>query len=417
MPAAIRRSGADVLISVGNFALRKSPVPQILLSRNSLYTSADFLRDLRQRREYGLWLDTRIKGSLARRSIHWADRTVAPTEAFAQELRQWTGRDVVAIHHGFDHEAFFRDQTPLPADIRQKLDRETEKDTLRLLYVSHYNYYRNFETLFRALPLMRERLGGRKLKLFLTCRLRSRRQSRKLPRRGCFRPGHAAWDRGQRGGVGNRSVFLAAPGISRLQHLRDARLCRIICAPAGRSHGQRVADRSRPISRCIARSAEMPQFTSRAFLPKSWPRESARLRPRTRWQSSFRIVDRSGRAPFPGTNTWMSCWIWRQIFLLQLILLDNEKRDAAISRAEVECASSALQGSLFPSDCPGNVAELLAEKAASCRAVTQRTSPRPSSGMRPQISPRLRQHRRQPDAEDRHLARRALRPALRERFR
>jgi glycosyltransferase involved in cell wall biosynthesis len=173
LPSVIRQSGADVLLSVGNFALRRSPVPQILLSRNSLYTSTDFLRDLHQRREYGLWLDTRVKGNLARHSIHWADRTVAPTEAFAQELSQWTGREVVAIHHGFDHEAFFRDQTLLPEDIRQKLDRETEKDTLRLLYVSHYNYYRNFETLFRALPLICERLGGRKVRLFLTCRLRS----------------------------------------------------------------------------------------------------------------------------------------------------------------------------------------------------------------------------------------------------
>ena len=167
----IQQSGADLLVSVGNFALRKSPVPQILLSRNSLYTSIDFLRDVRRRGEYGLWLDTRIKGSLARRSIAWADSTVAPTEAFAQELQQWTGHNVVAIHHGFDPEAFFRDETSLAADIRQKL--EFDQDALRLLYVSHYNYYRNFETLLRALPGLRERLGGRKLRLFLTCRLRS----------------------------------------------------------------------------------------------------------------------------------------------------------------------------------------------------------------------------------------------------
>ncbi len=53
LPAAIRQSGAEVLVSAGNFALRNSPVPQILLSRNSLYTSADFLRDLRRRGEYG----------------------------------------------------------------------------------------------------------------------------------------------------------------------------------------------------------------------------------------------------------------------------------------------------------------------------------------------------------------------------
>jgi glycosyltransferase involved in cell wall biosynthesis len=170
LPELIRQSGADLLISAGNFALRKSPVPQILLSRNSLYTSPDFSRDLRRRREYGLWFDTRIKSSLARRSIGWAHCTVAPTEAFAHELRHWTGRAVGVIHHGFGHEAFFHNQAPLAADVREKL--ELEKDAVRLLYVSRYNYYRNFETLLRALPLLRQRLGGRKVKLFLTCRLR-----------------------------------------------------------------------------------------------------------------------------------------------------------------------------------------------------------------------------------------------------
>jgi glycosyltransferase involved in cell wall biosynthesis len=171
LPALIKKSGADVLVSTGNFALCRSPVPQILLSRNSLYTSDDFFHDLCHRREYGLWLDTRIKGAVARRSVHWADCTVAPTEAFAQELHRWTGHKVAAIHHGFDRKAFFGDQTRLDVPVQQQL--ESEKDALRLLYVSHYNYYRNFETLFRALPLLRGRLGRRKLKLFLTCRLRA----------------------------------------------------------------------------------------------------------------------------------------------------------------------------------------------------------------------------------------------------
>ena len=192
LAALVRQSGADVLVSAGNFALRKSPVPQILLSRNSLYTSADFSQDVRRRREFGLWVDTRIKGTLARRSIRWADRTVAPTEAFAQELWRWTGRPVMAIHHGFDREMFFRDCRPLDERLRHRLESGLEfnprsnnlgsdnnvepnnnDDALRLLYVSHYNYYRNFETLFRALPLVSQRLGNRKVKLFLTCRLRS----------------------------------------------------------------------------------------------------------------------------------------------------------------------------------------------------------------------------------------------------
>ncbi len=169
LPEYIRNSGADVLISAGNFALRKSPVPQILLSGNSLYTSADFDRDLWQRREFGMLLDNRIKSVFARKSVHWADRTVAPTKAFADELKRWTGNEVRAIHHGFDHELFFRDPSPLTGDVqRQFLDAD---DSLKLLFVSHYNYYRNFETLFRAMPLITKKLKPRKVRLFLTCKL------------------------------------------------------------------------------------------------------------------------------------------------------------------------------------------------------------------------------------------------------
>jgi glycosyltransferase involved in cell wall biosynthesis len=172
LPRLVRECGADVLISAGNFALRKSPVPQILLSGNSLYTSEDFARDLHSRGEYRLRLDTYLKGLVARRSIYWADCTVAPTQAFAEDLRRWTGAPVTAIHQGFDEEAFFRSSDQLSHDLQQKL--ASGKDSLRLLLVSYYNYYRNFETLIRAIPILRERLGGRSVKLFLTCRLNSK---------------------------------------------------------------------------------------------------------------------------------------------------------------------------------------------------------------------------------------------------
>jgi glycosyltransferase involved in cell wall biosynthesis len=171
LKSLLRESRADVLISTGNFALRHSPVPQILLSGNSLYVSGDFYRDLRKRRAYSLWLNTRLRGYYARRSIHWADRTVAPSEAFAEQLRMWTGRKIECIHHGFDPDIFFDDATPLPEDIQNQLN--TAPDTLRLLFVSHYNYYRSFETLFQAVPLLVQRLAPRKLKLYLTCKLRS----------------------------------------------------------------------------------------------------------------------------------------------------------------------------------------------------------------------------------------------------
>jgi glycosyltransferase involved in cell wall biosynthesis len=170
VPRIIRRAGVDVLLSPGNFAIFRSPVPQILLSGNSLYVSPDFVRDLRQRRECKMWLDNAIKAKFARWSISAADSTIAPTAAFATDLRNWTGKDVLAIHHGFDHETFFSNQTPLPQPIQAKL--AATEGSLRLLLVSHYNYYRNFETLFRAVAIVKNDLRPRSIRLLLTCTLK-----------------------------------------------------------------------------------------------------------------------------------------------------------------------------------------------------------------------------------------------------
>ena len=170
LAAAIRNSGAEVLLSAGNVALRRSPVPQILLSRNSLYTSADFYRDLVSRHAYRSWFDARLRGVIARRSIAWADATVAPSKAFAAELRDWTGNPhIVAIHHGFDQKRFASDANPLANAVAEKL--KSAEAALKLLFVSHYNYYRNFETLIRSLPLLRKLLPHRSVNLLLTCRL------------------------------------------------------------------------------------------------------------------------------------------------------------------------------------------------------------------------------------------------------
>lgn len=201
MPRVIRRCGADVLLSTGNFALRNSPVPQILLSRNSIYTSGDFYRDLLARGEYRTWADTRIRAILAKRSIVWANCTVAPTEAFAAELRSWTGRAIRTIPHGFDREAFFSDSSPLAAEVEGKL-RPVDGE-LRLLFVSHYNYYRNFETLIRALPLLRQRLPNRSVKLLLTCKLSAGENP------GEYRP-HAAAKLVEEVGVGEMVAELGA---------------------------------------------------------------------------------------------------------------------------------------------------------------------------------------------------------------
>jgi len=184
LPGLIRKSGAGVLLSTGNFALRKSPVPQILLSRNSIYTSPDFYRDLRRRHEYRLLLDTYVRAFLAKKSISWAGETVAPSQAFAEELQRWTSRPVVAVHHGFDWEAFTRDPRPLPPSVQAKL--LSAEGSLKLLFVSHYNYYRNFETLIRALPILRDQMAPQSVKVLLTCELKPGKNP------GLYRPESAA---------------------------------------------------------------------------------------------------------------------------------------------------------------------------------------------------------------------------------
>jgi glycosyltransferase involved in cell wall biosynthesis len=221
LPQLIRESGADVLISAGNFALWRSPVPQILLSGNSLYTSADFYRDLCSRGDYCVWWDTRIKGIVAKRSVFWADRTIAPSRAFAKELQCWTGARILSIHHGFNYETFCQDSAALAADTRQKLD--SAKDALRLLFVSHYNYYRNFETLLRAVPLIQNRLDKRRIVLFLTCNLRSEKNP------GSFRAEPAA-ALVQRLGIAEQVVELGVIPYHLLHHVYRA--CDIYATPA-----------------------------------------------------------------------------------------------------------------------------------------------------------------------------------------
>lgn len=172
LPGLIRDAGADVLISAGNFALFRSPVPQVLLARNALYTTPDFDRDLRARGEQRLRLDNAVKKWLARRSVRRAECTVTPTRAFADEIRSWArpeGR-VETVPHGFDPAVFFGSGGSLGEDRAGRL--RAAEGSVSLLFVSHYNYFRNFETLLRGLALLRRDGSVKGVKLVLTCELR-----------------------------------------------------------------------------------------------------------------------------------------------------------------------------------------------------------------------------------------------------
>ena len=154
--------------------------------------------------------DTYLRGLLAKRSIDWADVTVAPSEAFAAELKRWTGTEVIPIHHGFDREAFTKDPRPLSGEVEAKLD--SAKGALKLLFVSHYNYYRNFETLIRALPILRQKFPDGAVRLLLTCQL----STGKNP--GAYRP-NSAVNLIKTLGVSDMVVELGTIPYGQLHHL------------------------------------------------------------------------------------------------------------------------------------------------------------------------------------------------------
>jgi glycosyltransferase involved in cell wall biosynthesis len=165
----------DVLLSLGNFALFAAPVPQLLFNRNALYFSPYFKADLWRRGCYRELLGHALKSRLARLSISQAQINLTPTAAFAQTVRAagLSHKEFSVIPFGFDAASFTANQEPLPDAQLARLNRA--EGCLRILCVSHYNYFRNFETLLRALPLVkravRER-AGKCVQLVLTTDLR-----------------------------------------------------------------------------------------------------------------------------------------------------------------------------------------------------------------------------------------------------
>jgi len=142
-------------------------------------------------------------------------------------------------------------------------------DALKLLFVSHYNYYRNFETLIRALPILCNRLPGKKIKLFLTCHF----SSSKNP--GSYRAETAASLMSALG-VRDHIVELGSVPYRLLHHLYRA--CDIYVSPAytetfahplveAMSSGLPVVASDLPVHREICRDAGIyfPRFSPDAL--------------------------------------------------------------------------------------------------------------------------------------------------------
>jgi glycosyltransferase involved in cell wall biosynthesis len=161
----------DAVVATGNFGLVRPPVPQILYSRNDLYFSDVHCRELRRRGSYKEWLRIRLRRKLALASIRSSTINITPTRAFRDHIKQF-GRveesTFRTVHHGFDADRFRAGGGPLRDDYRALLG--PPDAAARILFVSHYNYFRNFDTVLRAVAALKGRTT-RPVQLVLTTRL------------------------------------------------------------------------------------------------------------------------------------------------------------------------------------------------------------------------------------------------------
>jgi glycosyltransferase involved in cell wall biosynthesis len=165
----VRRENIDVVINTGNFALAFCSVPQLLFSRNDLYFSREYQSDLERRGHWLRTVDLRVRRALARKSIARSEYNIAPTRAFADKIVSAGGakREFTILPFGYDASSVSR--RGLAPEQQAILERGRGRK--RILLVSHYNYFRNFETLIRALPFINAAAGER-VQLVLTTDIR-----------------------------------------------------------------------------------------------------------------------------------------------------------------------------------------------------------------------------------------------------
>lgn len=165
----VHREQFDLILATGNFGMLMPPVPQILLARNALYFSDDYLAHLRQRAEIVELLNIGMRRRMAASSVRASRLIVVPTAAFGEQIRMKMpgipADRFRVIPHGFSHSYVTPSEPPAITSTG-----DSAAPPARILFVSHYNYYRNFEGMLHALAHLK-RTAPRRIELLLTTRL------------------------------------------------------------------------------------------------------------------------------------------------------------------------------------------------------------------------------------------------------
>ncbi|MEE9284934.1 MAG: glycosyltransferase, partial [Dehalococcoidia bacterium] len=153
LPRALRREAFDVVFSSANVGPLRSPCRQVLLVRNPIYFSPEYLRRMVSP---SVKLRVRFQRWLTLQAVHRADHVLFPTRAMMLMVAAHAGGprpNWSVAPYGIRHDLF----SPLSPHDGPR-DRQ---GPFRLLHVSHYCDQKDLGTLLRALVLLHQRQPGR----------------------------------------------------------------------------------------------------------------------------------------------------------------------------------------------------------------------------------------------------------------
>ncbi len=143
----VEQERPDVLFSSANFAMMRCPCPQVLLVRNPIYFSREYLEYVLPRRGLALRAETVARRWMVSQSVAAVDCLMTPSHTMLADLRRYVrlrGQQTCVNSYG------------VPASRVMELPRPLrEQAPLRLLWVSHYADHKNLATLLRAANLLK----------------------------------------------------------------------------------------------------------------------------------------------------------------------------------------------------------------------------------------------------------------------
>lgn len=146
----LRQHRPDVLFSSANFAMLRCPCPQVLLVRNPIYFSREYIERVLPHRGAGLRAETALRRWLVCRSVASADCVMTPSAAMLNDLQRYAhinGKRAVVNHYGVPRERV----NHANGHSRPR----AAARPLRLLWVSHYADHKDLATLLRAAAELR----------------------------------------------------------------------------------------------------------------------------------------------------------------------------------------------------------------------------------------------------------------------